>query len=53
MVKLARKKRTVGLKTHLKGYNIAMAKHLYSHQDLSSKVRKTEAGIVPYVDMQP
>ena len=44
VVKLATKKTIVRSKTYLKSHNTATAKHLHSHQDLNSQVRKTEAG---------
>ena len=50
--KLAIKKRILGLKMHLKGHSTTTAKHLYSHRDFSSQVRKTEAGTTLYIDMQ-
>ena len=52
VAKLTTKKNIAGLRTHLIDYSIATAKHLYSLQDHSNQVRKTEAGIMLKIDMQ-
>ena len=52
VAKLATNKRIVRLKTHLEGYSTATTKNLYSHQDLSGQVKKTEAEKTLYVDIQ-
>ena len=52
MAKLATKKRIVGIKTHFVNRSTATAKHLLSHHDHSSQVRKIEAGTMLKADMQ-
>ena len=52
VAKLATKKMIFDLKIHLKGCSTTAAKHFHSHRNLSSQVRKTEAGTILHIDMQ-
>ena len=51
VAKLATKKRTVGLKTHLKGSSTATARNLQRYQNLSGQVKKAKVGTMLYIDM--
>ena len=52
VAKLAIKKRIIGLRIRLVDHNTTTTKHLHSHQDRSSQVRKTKAGTTLKVDME-